>query len=123
MSIVDLSHLQETAPNSTVVKLHDREIALRPLMMIPAEHDAELLQFMEALANSPFGKGGKKANASLSMKQIGDLMPHVNTMIRIAAPTSEDGERLSRLPLGARLEIVMSYASEQDMGKLLPSAS
>jgi len=144
MSTIDLSHFQSDAEPTSVLMPEGDTIELRPLMQLGDEHDALLLDVVGKLEKitkaaapepqaSPKGpKGGKSKNPQaaeqpvgfeVDVSQLGEIMPLVGKLLRAAAPDQKSGARISRLPMMARFEVMMTYFQEQDLGGLFPSGS
>ncbi|OLT27742.1 hypothetical protein BJF83_17295 [Nocardiopsis sp. CNR-923] len=124
MSTIDVSDLQDSAPEPTVVKLKGRTITLRPLLEVGAEHDETLVELIEQLGNlTPARKSDGEEGGGRNMEEIRAMMPLANKILFMAAPTNADGDRLLKLPLSARFRILMSYVEDQQLGEAFPSGS
>ncbi|RCV47200.1 hypothetical protein, partial [Marinitenerispora sediminis] len=63
----------------------------------------------------------KGDDAGVGMGQLRDVMPVISKLLAAAAPTKKDAQRIDRLPLMARFQILMGYVEDQDLGGLSPS--
>ncbi|MFE3461373.1 phage tail assembly protein [Nocardiopsis aegyptia] len=121
MSTIDVSDLQGSAPEPTVVKLKGRSITLQPLLEVGAEHDDTLLELIDQIGQ--LNKAKAEAGDGESLEQVRAMMPMANKILTMAAPTKKDGEALLKLPLAARFKVLMGYVEDQDLGEALPSES
>jgi len=134
MSTIDVSSFQSDAGTTSVLMPQGDTIELRPIMQLGPEHDSTLLDMIGKLEKltKPKGKGpkgGKTRNpqardsVDLDLSQLGEIMPLVGGLLKAAAPDEESGERIMRLPMMARFQILMGYFEDQDLGGLFPSES
>lgn len=119
MSTIDLTAFQTEATDTVVTMPDGSTIKLRPLMQLGPEHDDALLELIEAVS----ALAPDDAEASVPMDKVTRLMPAAAKILAAAAPSKTAAEKLARLPLPARMQLVLGYIEDQDLGGLTPSVA
>ncbi|MBV2364262.1 hypothetical protein [Streptomonospora nanhaiensis] len=115
---IDLTSFQSTASQGTAVTMPEGDqIVLRPMMALGSQHDQLLIDLIAAL-----GDLGLKDGQDADLGAFTEVLPLASRLLAAAAPTSEAAERLDRLPLMARVQVLLGYVEDQDLGGLSPSA-
>jgi len=118
MSRVDLTAFQDNSEGTTLEMPDGTEITLKPMMALGPEHDGLIMELIGAVSEL-HTSGGE--DSAIPMRQVTKLMPVASKLIAAAAPNKSAANKLDRLPLMARFQVLMAYIADSQLGEATPS--